>query len=218
MSYTESNRGAARSRQSGGNRSINTRLYAIADLMMFVGLLNLLIVGGVLAGLIFLGFAPTLAAATATVRARLRGEGGSVVRRFASHWWTGFGRAHLLQLPAGAASVLIAANLLALTGANTALTVLLWCALAIAVVYQLTVVAMDAHYELSIRACLFLAGRFLICAPASALVLACALCVVGFATWVVPGLLPVLTLGGTVYICTALCLSFFAANDERIAA
>jgi uncharacterized membrane protein YesL len=194
------------------------KLYAIVDAVSFIGVVNLMMIAMTFAGGVVLGFAPSLAAAAAVTRARLRGEGGSVVGRFVRVWKVQFIPANGLQLPGLLTALLLLVNYLALGGKYPVLGTVLLVALAVAAIHHLTVVAMDAHYDLRRRDCLVLAARFLVVAPGSPLLLAATLAVIAFITWLVPGLLPVFSLGAAAYFCTALCLSFFAANDRRIPA
>jgi uncharacterized membrane protein YesL len=204
-------------RQPQESGSVGGRLYAFIDTVAFIGVLNLMIVVMTLAGGVLLGIAPSHAAAVGTVRAHLQGEGGSSAARFLRLWRSQFVRANLLQAPGLLAILLLAINLLVL-GQHQFLGAALLLALALVAAYQTLLVAMDAHYNLRLQDCLGLAWRFLLAAPHAPLLLGAAVSVIAFVTWLLPGLLPVFTLGATAYICTGLCLSFFAANDKRVAA
>jgi uncharacterized membrane protein YesL len=205
-------------REPAAEGQVGGKLYAFVDAVTFVGVLNVMIIVMTFAGGVFLGAAPAHAAAAGTVRARLRGDGGSTAARFARLWRRNFVRANRLQGPGLFAGILLAANLFVFGPEHGLLGAALVAALAIVVVYQITLVAMDAHYDLEVRDCLALAWRFLLVAPGAPLLLAAAICVIAFVTWLLPGLLPVFSLGAAAYITTALCLSFFAANDKRVAA
>jgi uncharacterized membrane protein YesL len=202
----------------GGRSGVGGRLYAFAETLAFIGLLNLLMIVMTAAGGVILGLAPAWAAAAACVRAHLRGEGGSTTARFLRAWRSGLLRANLLQAPAALVAALLAVNLWTLGAGRPALAAVFTAALALTGAYQILVIAMDAHYELRVRECLAQAGRFLWHAPGVPLLLAATVALIGCLTWMIPGLLPVVSIGATAYCCTALCLSCFAANDRRLAA
>lgn len=195
-----------------------TRWYAAADTIVFAGVLNLLVVVFTLAGGVVLGWAPALAAATACTRRRLRGDAGAVVRTFARTWSRGFAHANLLLAPPGVALALCATSLLALRDrpGATPLVVALWIALGICGAHLVLTLTMDAHYELGRRQCLRLAWTFLLRFPGAPLLLVATTALVVVATMLVPGLLPVLSVGAWISLCTALCLSFYAANDRAL--
>jgi uncharacterized membrane protein YesL len=138
--------------------------------------------------------------------------------RFVRLWRRQFVRANLLQAPGLLGGGLLAANLFVFGPEHQLLGAALVAALAVVVAYQTILVAMDAHYDLAAQDCRILAWRFLAASPGAPLLLTAATCVVAFITWLLPGLLPVFSLGAAAYISTALCLSFFAANDKRVAA
>ncbi|MGC0143071.1 YesL family protein [Pseudactinotalea sp. Z1732] len=194
------------------------RAWEFADAVLFTALLNLLVLVMTLAGGVLFGLAPALTAAVTCARARLRGEVHPWVRTFVRHWRTQFGHANLLQAPAHLVLVLLAVNQVTLGRSSGPLTIVIAGAAALTLVYQVLVVTMDAHYEVRRRDCLRLAGQFLVRFPGAPLLLAATLALIGVGTYLVPGLLPVLSVGVALYLCTALCLSFFAANDRGLAA
>ena len=196
------------------------RLHAWADTLAFLAGLNLLVLLGTLAGGVLLGLAPSLAAAVTVSRKRIRGEAFSLVGEFVHSWRAQLRTATLLQLPSGVLMILLTANLWFFTAqpGATAAVVLLAVAGGIALVYHVLLVAMDAHYELHRRSCRRLAAQFLVRFPGAPLLLGATTALVVVVTGFIPGLLPVISLGAWLYVCTALCLSFFAANDRSIAA
>ncbi|MFB9659681.1 DUF624 domain-containing protein [Glycomyces mayteni] len=196
----------------GGSRT--ERWHGRLDAIAYVGALNLLVIASTLAGGVVLGWAPALAAATACSRTRLRGDSQHLVRAFASQWRGRFVHANLLAAPSALAIAALGWNLAA--AEPLWLRAALAAALALAVAHLLLALAMDAHYELRRGRCLRLAWEFLLRFPGAPLLLAATTALVGAVTALVPGLLPVLSVGVWIHLCTALCLSFFAANDRSL--
>ncbi|SEE88981.1 DUF624 domain-containing protein [Ruania alba] len=210
---------AATTRRSTADaRTATSRLHAWADAVAFVALVNALILVLTLAGGVLLGWAPALAAAVACSRRRIRGEVHPWIRLFATTWRRELRRATLLQLPGNVVIALLVINLLVFHDRPgfTVLVVALAVATGIAVVHQVLVVTMDAHYDLPIGDCLRLAGAFAVRFPGAPLLLAATTALAATVTAWIPGLLPVIALGAWLYLCTALCLSFFAANDRAL--
>ncbi|MEL7976409.1 DUF624 domain-containing protein [Isoptericola sp. F-RaC21] len=192
------------------------RWFGWVDTLAFLGLVNLLVLAGTLAGGVVLGVAPALAAAATVSRTRLRGDAQRAARVFVRTWVSGFGRANLVAAPGLAAAVLTGTSLLALDDAPTALRVALGVVAGLGVVHLLLALTMDAHYDLRRRDVARLAWAFLLRFPGAPLLLAATTALVGVVTAFVPGLLPVVSVGAWVYLCTALCLSFYAANDRHL--
>lgn len=194
------------------------RWYELVDTIVFAGLLNLLVLVFTLAGGVVLGWAPALSAATACSRDRLRGKRVLPVRAFARTWARGFVRSNLLAAPAAVGLVLMGTSYLALGDtAGTLLVVALGVAAALCVLHVVVALTMDAHYELRVRDCVRLAWGFMLRFPGAPLLLAATTALVAVVTALVPGLLPVISVGAWIYLCTALSLSFFAANDRNVA-
>lgn len=203
-------------RTEAPSASVTERAYGWADAIAFVAVLNLLVIVFTLAGGVVLGIAPAFSAAATACRSRLRGEARGLVRTFATAWRQNFWSATALQAPGWLVLAILAVNLLAFRGrAGLPLWIALIAATAIAAIYHVLLVVMDAHYELARRDCRRLAGLFLLRFPASWLLLAATTVLVGALTAWVPGLLPTVSIGAWLYLCTALCLSFFAANDHH---
>ncbi|SKC41160.1 YesL family protein [Krasilnikoviella flava] len=205
---------SAAARPDGGARL--ERWFGWVDTLAFLGLVNLLILAGTLAGGAVLGVAPALAAATTVSRARLRGDAQRTVQVFARTWASGFGRANLVAAPGLGAAALTGISLLALDDAPTALRVALAVVAGLGLVHLLLALTMDAHYDLCRRDVPRLAWAFLLRFPGAPLLLAATTALVGVVTAFVPGLLPVVSIGAWAYLCTALCLSFYAANDRHL--
>jgi uncharacterized membrane protein YesL len=194
------------------------RWYGWADAAMYIGLLNLLVIAFSLAGGIVLGWAPALAAATSRSRTRLRGYSQQLVRAFATRWRRDFLHANLLTAPSAAALTGLGLGLLTATGGSRALQFGLWAAAAVCLAHLVLVLTMDAHYELRRVQCIRLAWAFLVRFPGAPLLLIATTALAAAVTAFIPGLLPVVAIGAWVHLCTALCLSFYAANDRNLAA
>ncbi|MFI2102851.1 YesL family protein [Isoptericola sp. NPDC019693] len=192
------------------------RWFGWVDTLAFLGLVNLLVLAGTLAGGVVLGVAPALAAATVVSRTRLRGDTQRTARVFLRTWTSSFGRANLLAAPGLLALALTGTSLLVLDGAPAVLRVALAVVAGLAVVHVLLALTMDAHYDLRGRDVPRLAWAFLLRFPGAPLLLAATTALVGVVTALVPGLLPVVSIGAWAYLCTALCLSFYAANDRHL--
>lgn len=197
----------------------DSRLYGFAETLAYLGLLNLLVIAGVVAGAVVLGVAPSFAAAIHCSRSRLLGNEKGTVVRFWRTWAAQFGRANVLQIPAAAAMLMMTASLALLWDSGvTLLTSSLVVGLIAVTAYQVIVFTMDANYVLRMRDCWLLASRFMLRAPGAPLLLAATVALVGTICFMLPGLIPVFGFGTTVHLCTALCLSFYAANDRKITA
>jgi uncharacterized membrane protein YesL len=219
MTALETPRGPVAPDRDGGGSRVE-RWYGRLDAVAFVGMLNLLVVAFSLAGGVLLGWAPALAAATACSRTRLRGDAQKLPRAFATEWRRKFLHANLLAAPSAAALACLGVSLAAMTGrpGTTGLQVALVAAAAVCLAHLLLVLTMDAHYELGRARCLRLSWEFLIRFPGAPLLLLATTALVIAITAFVPGLLPVLSIGVWVHLCTALCLSFYAANDRNLPA
>ena len=218
MTTLETPRGPVAPDRPGGSRV--ERWYGRLDAIAFVGMLNLLVVAFTLAGGILLGWAPAFAAATSCSRTRLRGDTQQLLRDFTVEWRRGFLHTNLLALPSAAALTCLGVSLAALSGrpGTAALQVALVAAAAVCLAHLVLVLTMDAHYELRRAQCIRSAWEFLIRFPGAPLLLVATTALVIAITAFVPGLLPVLSIGVWVHLCTALCLSFYAANDRNLPA
>ncbi|WP_176953179.1 DUF624 domain-containing protein [Glycomyces sambucus] len=216
MTTLDTPRGPAAPERTARDGSRTERWYGRLDAIAFVGALNLLVIAFTLAGGIVLGWAPALAAAAACSRTRLRGDTQRLVREFASRWRRRFVHANLLAAPSAVALALLGWNLAA---AETRwLQAALAAAGAVCLAHLLIAVAMDAHYDLRRGRCLRLSWAFLTRFPGAPLLLIATTALVAAVTGLVPGLAPVLSIGVWIHLCTALCLSFFAANDRNLPA
>jgi uncharacterized membrane protein YesL len=194
------------------------RWYGRFDAVVFVGMLNLLVVAFTLAGGIVAGWAPALSGATACSRTRLRGDTQKLMRTFAIEWRRRFWHANLLCAPSAAALACLGVSLLIGRPETGALQVALVAAAALCLAHHVLVLTMDANYELRRTQCIRLSWEFLIRFPGAPLLLIATTALIIAITAFIPGLLPVLSIGVWVHLCTALCLSFYAANDRNLPA
>lgn len=194
--------------------------YHACDLVRWLAVLNLLWIGFTLLGGVVLGAGPATVAAHALARRRLRGESFGAVRAFWGVWRAEFARANVLLLPVAVLAVLLWMDVVAL-GATPAAAVLeglvVVAAGLLAAVYAV-LVPLYVHYELPLRSYPVVAARFVLAHPAAALLLLGTAAGIVLVTTTFPGLLPFLSVGTWIHLDTALCLSFFARNDERVAA
>lgn len=219
MTTLETSRGRAPTDRSVRDGSRVERWYGRLDAIAFVGMLNLLVITFSLAGGIVAGWAPALTAAASCSRTRLRGDTQSLLRAFATRWRRQFWHANLLAAPSAAALLCLGVSYYALTAPGTGgLRFALAAAAAVCLAHLVLVLTMDAHYELRRAQCIRLSWAFLIRFPGAPLLLIATTALIIAITAFVPGLLPVLSIGVWAHLCTALCLSFFAANDRNLPA
>jgi uncharacterized membrane protein YesL len=192
------------------------RWHGWADGVAFVGSLNLLVIAFSLAGGVVFGWAPAMAAAMSCSRTRLRGDTQQLVRAFAIRWRRQFVHANLLAAPSAIALACLGFGFATSTGEAAALQFGLWAAAAVCVAHLLLALTMDAHYELRRAECVRLAWIFLVRFPGAPLLLIATTALAVAITAFVPGLLPVVAIGAWLHLSTALCLSFFAANDRNL--
>jgi uncharacterized membrane protein YesL len=212
---------AARQREATPGTGWSSRLREAADTLTWVAGLNLLWIGFTLAGLVVLGAAPASTAAATVTRRRLRGDSEPLVRAFASAWRADFIPANRLLLPIVAIDALLVANWAYYSQQDGALTGLVSIASVVGMVLALAagavVVTMRAHYDLA-GGPYRTAARWMALNPGSVLLLAVTATLVGAVTAFIPGLLPFLSIGVWLTVSTGLCLSFFAHNDQLVAA
>lgn len=194
------------------------RWHGWADAVAYVGLLNLLILAFTIAGGVVFGWAPALAAAASCSRTRLRGDSQRLVRAFATRWRRGLLHANLLAAPSAAALTGLGFGLFTSADGSGALQFGLWTAAAVSLAHLVLVLTMDAHYELRRAECVRLAWVFLVRFPGAPLLLIATTALAAALCAFVPGLVPVVAVGAWVHLCTALCLSFYAANDRNLPA
>lgn len=195
------------------------RAHAACEWVWWAFVLNVLWAVFALAGGVVLGAAPATVAATTLTRRRLRHERFPVVRSFVKAWRTDLVRANLVVGPPMLAAALLGLQVAAVTVAGSfgsASSIAAAGAFAFAFALAAIVTVMYTHYELPLGAYLPTASRWMLRNLAPALLLLVAATGVVIATVLVPGLLPLLTIGAWLSIATALCVAFFTANDRLV--
>jgi uncharacterized membrane protein YesL len=184
-----------------------------------------------LGGVVF-GFAPATVAASLLCRRRLRTAAGedtvkdgdaSADLGFLLAFWRAyraeFWRANLVLLPVAIVCVLVASTLKFTITSAPGIVMLPVAAVALvcaAVVAFLP--TMYVHYELPTLRYASTASRFVLANPGPALLLLLTAGGITVLTTFLPSLLVFFSIGAWIQASTALCLSFFASNDERMSA
>lgn len=201
--------------------SWSTRTVEACDAVAWCGLLSLLWWAGTLAGGLVLGAGPSTVAAASLARRRLQGDelgAGAAARAFAGTWRREFGEANRLLLPLIAVSVLLVLDWYAISPRPAFLEVGTVVAAVAVTAVGAVLVPLHAHYDLPVGRYLPTTVAFLRTDPLAGFlpVLLVAVAVVLTTAFPLLGLL--LTPGAVVHLDTALCLSAFHRNDERVAA
>jgi len=194
------------------------RLYDAADLLMWLAGLNLLVIAFTLAGAVVLGISPALVAAATVSRARVRGDAQPLLRTFAKVWRQELVRANAVLAPFAVTAALLALNIGVFSADGGALPVALWVALGLVVLAATFAITLYSHYDLPLRRYPSTAVRYMLHDLPATVLVAAVTVLVALATWAVPGLLPVVSIGGWVYAVSAICLSCYARNDRLVAA
>lgn len=211
--------------------TVATKSLAFSEGIVWMAQLNAAWIAFTLLGGVVFGFAPATVAASALCRRRLRGAAGTAapvddtdadapfLRAFWHAYRAEFWRANVVLLPVAIVCVLVASTLgFAVTGAP-GIVVLPVCAVALvcaAVVAFLP--TMYVHYELPTLRYASTASRFVLANPGPALLLLLTAGGITLLTTFLPALLVFFSIGAWIHASTALCLSFFASNDERMSA
>lgn len=206
-------------RSGGLGRSIADTSLAWSEGLVWIAKVNLGWLIGTLVGGILLGVAPATVAAYASCRARLRGDDGPFVPMFSRKYRAEFWRANALLVPTFAVGLLVAAGMrviIATAGVPAWLVVVPLAAVLSAALAFL--VPLYVHYDLALHRYPVVASRFVLANSGPALLMLLTLAGIGIATALLPGLLPFFAIGAWIQASTALSLSFFASNDERVAA
>lgn len=196
------------------------RLHAAFDWVLWILTVNALWYAFTLLGGVILGVAPASAAAGELTRRRLRGEVFPALRSFWSAWRRGFWASNAALGPGFAAVVLLAAAVLGMSMADTLgspFGVASLGSLVVAAAVMTVAVPMHAHYELTTSAYLVTASKWMLRNIPHVLILGIVAVAVIGAGFIVPGIIPFLSVGGWITASTAMCLGFFAANDRRLA-
>ena len=187
---------------------------------MRAALLNALWLAGSLLGAVVLGIGPSTVAAYTLARRFARGEGTRPVRCFAHAYRQEAVRGNTLVLPplAVAAILWTGSRYLASSALPGATVASLACltALLLVAVGALYVVPIAVHYEVPVHRTWTLATAFALTHLPGTIVLGVSLAAIGYASSVVPGLLPLLSVGAWILLNMTLCVRFFAENDAAL--
>lgn len=212
---------------------VATKSLAFSEAIVWMAQINAAWIAFTLFGGVMFGFAPATVAASVLCRRRLRvaagedGDGGSdvdngnvgFIRSFWRAYRTEFWRANLVLLPVAVACVLVASTLHATIISAPGIVMLPVGAVALvcaAVVAFLP--TMYVHYELPTLRYASTASRFVLANPGPALLLLLTAGGITVLTMSLPSLLVFFSIGAWIQASTGLCLSFFAANDDRMSA
>ena len=186
------------------------RLYEAADEVVWAAKLNLLWLGGTVAGLIVLGIGPATLAACTLARRRTLGESFQALPAFAAAYRRELLRGTALLFSGLGVSVFLAAGVAVLPRPLTL------AACAAIVVIMAFLLPMAVHYDVRAYALVPKASLFALTHPAPAVLLLFLFTAVAYASAMFPFLLPTVAVGGWIQLNTWLCLRFFAENEARL--
>lgn len=179
--------------------------------------LNAVWIGASLLGGIVLGLGPATVTAFVLGRRHHRGEEFPLLPEAWRVYRREFGRGNRIGLPVLAVGLLLAWGWQTVAG-MPALGGLVGFAVAGYVAVVAVLLPMYAHYELPLRGYLPAASKFvLLNLPGTVLVLLVT-AAIGFASYLLPGLLIFFSFGLWITADSYLCQRFFQANDDRVAA
>jgi uncharacterized membrane protein YesL len=213
-----------RTRAAYAFSAILPKAYAACELLTWFAMLNAAWIAFTLFGGIAFGIGPATVTAHALSRARLRGDGdkANFLRTFLATYRREWFRANALLLPAVLVAVALWFNIQYLNTNPFRMSVLAeiacWAAALIAAAVYGVLVPMYTHYDLPLRRYIATASRFIVCNPGPAALILLAAGGIVLATVLLPALIVFVNIGAWIHINTALCLSIFATNDERVAA
>lgn len=196
------------------------RAHAACDWLFWVMSMNVLVYVFTLAGGIVLGAAPAAVAAAELTRRRVRGEVFPTVRTFASAWRREFLRSNAVITPVLAVFAILVVNATGFAEMGTLAEtpgILTFIALVLTFALLAVVVPLYVHYDLPVRGYVLTASRWMLRNLPHVLLLLLAAVLVGTASFMLPGIIPFISLGAWLTIDTILCLAFFAANERHLA-
>ncbi|GAA4427748.1 hypothetical protein GCM10023169_28060 [Georgenia halophila] len=195
-------------------------MYALSEWLFRAVLVNVLWIVGTLAGVVVLGIAPATMAAHHLARQYARGTDDHAVRTFARCYRQEFWRANALLVPPALLVAAALAGALVLRGSSVPGAgvlvvgpVLVAACVGLALLY---LPSLAVHYEVPTVRALSRAFLFAVANLPSTLLLAAVLAATVYASMRLPGLLPVVSVGAWVCGSTALCLRFYAQNDDAL--
>ncbi|NNC12762.1 DUF624 domain-containing protein [Planctomonas sp. JC2975] len=200
------------------SKGVNTWVVAVAEFVTWIAKVNLAWIVLTLMGGIVLGFAPAAFAAVAMCRERLRSGHDPRLGEFFATWRRDFWRANAVLLPVAVVDALIVTAFTLALQASVLLAIVVGIVVLVAVLATVLLPVLYANYAISLTRYVPTATRFVLSNPVSMLLLALTCAAVVVASVLVPALVVFVSIGAWVQFSTALCLSFFHYNDERLAA
>jgi uncharacterized membrane protein YesL len=170
-------------------------------------------------GGVVLGFAPAAFATAAACRERLRTGHDARLREFIGIARREFWRANAILFPVVVVDVLlVTAFTLAVQTGSLLVAIASGAVVLVAGLATVLLPVLYAHYDIPLRRYVPTATRFVLSNPVSMALLALSCSAIAFASVLLPALVPFVSIGAWVHFSSALCLSFFHANDRRVEA
>jgi uncharacterized membrane protein YesL len=196
-----------------------TKAVRACEEVVWIAKLNAVWILFTLLGGVVLGLGPATLAAATVSRRHHRGEEVQLLRST----WVAYRRAfvpgNLIGLPLTAVGLLLAWNWrIADDSGNVAMAVLVGCAAGGYAAVVAVLPPLYAHYDLPTGGYLPAASKFALVNLPGTILLIFILLAVGFASYLMPGLLIFVSFGLWISVDSYLCQRFFDANDDRIAA
>ena len=212
-------RASVASAGSALSKSTTTWVLRTSESVQWVAKVNFAWIVLTLMGGVVLGFAPAAFATSALCRERLRSGHDARLAEFVSVWRRDFWRANAVLLPFVAVDALLvtAFSLVLQTGAVLAI-VASGAVVLVAALATVLLPSLYSHYEIALGRCIPTATRFVLANPVSMVLLALSCAAIVFVSALVPALIAFLSIGTWMQFSSALCLSFFHTNDQRVAA
>lgn len=203
----------------GASLSTSTTFWAlrISESVQWVARVNFAwIVLTLLGGVVF-GFAPAAFATAAACRERLRTGHDARLREFVGLWRRDFWRANGLLLPVVVVDGLLATALtLAVQTGSILIALPSGAVVLVAVLATVLLPSLYSHYDIPLVRYVPTATRFVLSNPVSMVLLALSCAAIAFVSALVAALIVFVSIGAWMQFSSALCLSFFHANDRRL--
>jgi len=213
---------------------VATKSLAFSEALVWMAQINAAWIAFTLLGGAVFGFAPATVAASVLCRRRLRGADDTTaddaalgapdadagfLRAFWRAYRAEFWRSNVVLLPVAVVCVLVASTMgFAITGAPGLLVLVVGAVALVCAGVLAFLPTMYVHYELPTLRYASTASRFVLANPGPALLLLLTAGGITLLTMMLPALLVFFSIGAWIQASTALCLSFFASNDERMSA
>ena len=203
----------------GASLSTSTTVWAlrISESVQWVARVNFAWIVLTLMGGVVFGFAPAAFATAAACRERLRTGHDARLLEFIGLWRRDFWRANGILLPVVVVDGLLATALTLAVQTGSILIVLPSGAVVlVAVLATVLLPSLYSHYDIPLVRYVPTATRFVLSNPVSMVLLALSCAAIAFVSALVPALIVFVSIGAWMQFSSALCLSFFDANDRRL--